>query len=192
MRSDDLNDDIGPLEPHQDAHTPQDIDPLRAPNLVVQRVLQGVAAAMILALSVFITASVIMRYSGNGILGAVEIAALSMVLITVLVIPATTVADENFRVELADFFLSIRSLSHLNIFNIIVQLFVSLFLAAATIQLLLSDLAMGTTIGGELSLPRWWVTLPITIGFLGLVYSSILVTMSIRKSSTRHTESTEG
>lgn len=103
MKSGDTNDDVARVEVDGETNTIEELARLKAPNLIVQRLLQGIAAAIILALAVFITVSVIMRYTGNGILGAVEIAALSMVLLTVLVVPAATVADENFRVELADF-----------------------------------------------------------------------------------------
>jgi len=161
---------------------------LNQPSFMLQRTLQGIGAVIILVLAVFITISVVLRYTGNGILGSVEIAALGMVVITVLVVPATAAADENFRVELVDFFVSKKTLSWLDVLSIIMQTLVALFLAVAAFQLLIHDISTGTTTGGELSIPRWWVTLPIAVGFLGLVYSSFVVALMHSKSATTTSE----
>jgi|SRR5699024_8006943 len=161
---------------------------LDRPSLILQRTLQDIGAVVILALAVFITISIVLRYTGNGILGSVEIAALGMVVITVLVVPATAAADENFRVELVDFFVSKKTLSWLDVLSIIMQTLVALFLAVAAVQLFIHDISTRTTTGGELSIPRWWVTLPIAVGFLGLVYSSFVVALGHSKSAAVKTE----
>lgn len=167
--------------------TPHDLKALQGPIYLPQRILQGIGAALLLILAVFITVSVIMRYLGNGVLGAVELAAMSMVIITALVIPAATAADENFRVEVADFFAGVKTMKALNVLSIVVQLAVALFLAAAAIDLLIHDIATRTTMGGELSLPRWWLSLPVAAGFIGIIYSTILVIFRIRRSPAANT-----
>lgn len=179
----DLGDEVG---------TPRDMASLSGPVNLPQRFLQGIGAALLLFLAAFVTVTVIMRYLGNGVLGAVEIASLSMVIITVLVIPAATVADENFRVEVADFFVGEKIMSGLNILSIVVQIVVSIFLAAAAIDLLIHDLATRTTMAGELSLERWLLSLPVAIGFIGTVYSTILVALRIRRDTAANTAIPEG
>lgn len=165
-----------------EAKTPHDIKDLSSPTYLPQRVLQGIGAALLLVLSAFITVAVILRYTGNGIIGAVEIAALLMVVITVLVIPAATAADENFRVEVADFFVREKGLRALDALSLVVQLLVAFFLAVAALDLLINDIATRTTMGGELELPRWLLSLPVAAGFVGIVYSTIIVILKFRST----------
>lgn len=186
-RDDDIKVDLG-----DEARTPQDMNSLRGSVHLPQRFLQGLGAALLLILAAFVTVTVIMRYLGNGVLGAVELASLSMVIITVLVIPAATVADENFRVEVADFFVGEKTMSGLNILSIVVQLVVSIFLTAAAIDLLIHDISTRTTMAGELSLERWLLSLPVAIGFIGTVYSTILVALRIRRGTAANTAIPEG
>lgn len=157
-----------------------------------QRVLQGIGAAIILALSVFVTVSVILRYTGNAIIGVVEITALAMVVITVLVIPAATAADENFRVEVIEFFVKTKALGQLEILSVTFHILVAGFLVFSAVDLLINDFHTGTTMGGELGMPRWWVSLPITIGFLGFMYSSLLAASSLRRKFSSNSALGEG
>lgn len=162
--------------------TPHDIKSLSAPYFLPQRFLQGLGALLLLFLAAFITVSVALRYTGNGIIGAVEIAAMLMVAITVLVIPAATAADENFRVEVADFVLGEKGLRALDVLSLIMQFLVALFLVASAVDLLINDIATHTTMGGELSLPRWLLSLPIAVGFTGIVYSTVIVAIKFRST----------
>lgn len=171
------------------AESPHDLSALPGPALLPQRVLQGIGAAVLLALAVMVTVAVIMRYLGNGIIGVVEIASMCMVIITVLVIPAATVADENFRVEVADFFVGEKTMAGLNVLSIVVQIVVAIFLAVAAVDLLIHDVATLTTMGGELSLPRWWLSLPVALGFIGVVYSTILTALRLRRRPVADTAS---
>lgn len=186
-KDDDIKVDLG-----DEVGTPQDMKSLSGSVHLPQRILQGIGAALLLFLAAFVTVTVIMRYLGSGVLGAVEIAALSMVVITVLVIPAATVADENFRVEVADFFVGEKTMSGLNILSIVVQLVVSIFLATAAIDLLIHDISTRTTMAGELSLERWLLSLPVAIGFIGTVYSTILVALRVRRDTAANTAIPEG
>lgn len=165
-----------------EADTPHDINQLGSPIYLPQRILQGVGAALLLFLAGFITVAVILRYTGNGIIGAVEIASMLMVAITALVIPAATAADENFRVEVADFFLGEKGLRALDVLSLVVQILVALFLAAAAIDLLIHDLSTRTTMGGELGWPRWLLSLPVAAGFIGIVYSTLTVIFKFRST----------
>ncbi|QGU07422.1 Tripartite ATP-independent periplasmic transporter, DctQ component [Corynebacterium occultum] len=175
-------DSTGVIDLGDEADTPHDISQLKSPIYLPQRILQAIGAAMLVFLAIFITIAVLLRYTGNGIIGAVEIAAMLMVVTTVLVIPAATAADENFRVEVADFFLKEKGLRILDILSLVVQLLVALFLAAAAIDLLLHDIATRTTMGGELEWPRWLLSLPVAAGFLGIVYSTLIVIFKFRSN----------
>ncbi|QGU05170.1 TRAP transporter small permease [Corynebacterium comes] len=187
MSSPRRDEHITPVDLGGSAETPHDLSLLPGRALLPQRLLQGIGAAVLLAMAVLVTVAVIMRYLGNGIIGAVEIASMCMVVITVLVIPAATVADENFRVEVADFFAGEKTMAGLNVLSIIVQVVVSVFLAIAAVDLLIHDINTLTTMGGELSLPRWWLSLPVALGFIGVVYSTILVALRIRRDPLPHT-----
>lgn len=166
----------------EDAATPHDINRLRSPIYLPQRVLQAIGAGFLLFLTVFITIAVLLRYTGNGIIGSVEIASMLMVAITVLVIPAATAADENFRVEVADFFLKEKGLRALDVLSLVVQILVALFLATAAIDLLIHDISTRTTMGGELGWPRWLLSLPVAAGFIGIVYSTLTVIFKFRST----------
>jgi TRAP-type C4-dicarboxylate transport system permease small subunit len=187
MTSPRNNEPIAPVDLGGTMDTPHDLSSLPGRPLLPQRLLQGIGAAVLLALMVVVTVAVIMRYLGNGIIGVVEIASMCMVVITVLVIPAATVADENFRVEVADFFVGEKTMARLNVLSIVVQVVVSVFLAIAAVDLLIHDITTLTTMGGELSLPRWWLSLLVALGFLGVVYSTLLVALRIRRNPSANT-----
>lgn len=183
-RDDDMVVDLG-----DEVDAPADTTLMTGAAHLPQRILQSVGAAVLLFLAIFVTVTVILRYFGHGVLGAVEIAALGMVVITVMVIPAVTLADENFRVEVADFFVSVKTLNKLEVLSIAIQILVSVFLAAAAIDLLIHDISTRTTMAGELSLERWLLSLPVAIGFIGTVYSTVLVAMRHRRKPTTTTVS---
>lgn len=186
------NSDEGQVDLGSDAALLDEKEQLDGPIFAPQRVLQGIGAAIILAISVLVTVAVILRYTGNGIIGVVEITALAMVVVTVLVIPAATAADENFRVEVVEFLLKTKSLVRLEILSVIFHILVAGFLVFSSVDLLANDLRTGTTMGGELGMPRWWVSLPITSGFLGFLYSSILAALRLRRSLSSHSALEEG
>lgn len=186
------NSDDGQVDLGSNAELLDEKEQLDGPIFAPQRMLQGIGAAILLAISVFVTVAVILRYTGNGIIGVVEITALAMVVITVLVIPAATAADENFRVEVVEFFLKAKGLVRLEVLSVIFHILVGGFLVFSSADLLLNDFRTGTTMGGELGMPRWWVSLPITFGFLGFLYSSILAALRLRRSLTSHSAMVEG
>lgn len=138
------------------------------------RVLGQIAGLLTLVLALFVTATVLLRVVDLGVVGAVELAALSMVALTVLVIPAVTAADDNFRVEIIDFVLGPRPLHWLNVFGLLVQLCVTAFITFAVLELFIHDIDTGTTMAGELYLRRWWLTAIVLIGFFGALYATIV------------------
>lgn len=156
------------------ADSPSDISGLEGRRWIPQRVLEGCGAALILLLCGFVTVSVILRVTGGGGVGVVEIGSMAMVALTVLVIPAATGADANFRMEIVDFFVSQRSVRILDVVGLVVQLAVAVFMTVSVASLFVYDVTTRTTMGGELAWPRYWLTLVVTIGFLGMVHALVL------------------
>lgn len=146
---------------------------LKGRHWVIERLLERAAAILIVALAAFVTLTVVLRYFGEGILGTVEISAISMVVLTVLVIPAATAADENFIVEIVDILEKPRLVEIAQLLAAVVQVIVSLFLAFSTLELLIYDFSTKTTMAGELSMPRYWLSLVVFVGFAFLVHASV-------------------
>lgn len=147
---------------------------LRGRSWLPEKVLESTAAVLIVALAAFVTLTVVLRYFGQGVLGTVELSALAMVVLTVLVIPAATAADENFIVEIVDMFDRPRLVDMARLLGAVVQVIVSLFLAFSALELLLYDWSTKTTMAGELSLHRYWLSLALFLGFAVLVHASVL------------------
>ncbi|AGF73715.1 TRAP transporter small permease [Corynebacterium halotolerans] len=147
------------------------------------RVLGQIAGLLTLVLALFVTATVLLRVVDLGVVGAVELASLSMVVLTVLIIPAVTAADDNFRVEIVDFLVGPRSLHWLNVFGLLVQLFVTAFITFAVLELFIHDIDTGTTMAGELYLRRWWLTAVVFIGFVGALYATVINLVRVFRST---------
>lgn len=118
--------------------------------------------------------TVIMRFTGNGVLGAVELSAPSMVIITALVVPAATASDDNFKVEIVDMFNRQRLVYAAALLGAVVQLVVSRFLAFSSLKLLIYDWSTKTSMAGELSLPRYLLSLIIFVAFAVLLHATIV------------------
>lgn len=162
---------------------------LQEPIWIPVRVLAQIAGLLTLVLALFITATVLLRAVDLGVVGAVELSSLSMVVLTVLVIPAVTAADDNFRVEIIDFVVGSRGVHWLNVFGLLVQLFVTAFITFAALELFIHDLDTGTTMAGELYLSRWWMTAIVFIGFVGTLYATIInLVRTVRGTSTNESE----
>lgn len=153
-----------------------------------EKSLELVAGILLIILTLFVTVTVLMRYFGHGVLGTVEISALSMVVITALVVPAATASDDNFKVEIVDMLNRPKWVYAAAVLGAVVQLFVSLFLAFSSLELLIYDWNTKTTMAGELSLPRYWLSLIVFIAFAILLHAAIV--FLIRLVKTRTTEST--
>jgi TRAP-type C4-dicarboxylate transport system permease small subunit len=153
--------------------TVNDITDISAPTWLPERLLEYLGAVVIIALSVFIAVTVVMRFTGHGVLGAVELSALAMVLITVLVIPAATAADDNFKVEIVDMFNRPRLVVVGQVIGAIVQLVVALFLTFSALELLVNDWTTKTTMAGDLALHRYWLSAAVFIGFAVLLHATV-------------------
>ncbi|GAA3062921.1 MULTISPECIES: TRAP transporter small permease [Actinomycetes] len=128
------------------------------------------AAGTVLLLTLFVSGTVILRAAGIGVPGSVELAAASMVLLTVLALPAVTALDRNFRMDLIDLIAPARALRILDRIALGVQAVVAVFLAGTAVLLAVKDLTTGITMLGELAWPRWILTAPVAMGLLTLAY----------------------
>jgi len=137
------------------------------------RFLQSLDGLLIIALSLFITVVVLLRVAGIGVTGAVELGAMSMVVLVALGIPAVTRADENFRLEIIDFFVSAKTLSRLDAIGLAIQLVVTCAVWLFSVDLFINDVRTQTTMGGEKSLSRYWLTGAVAVGFAGVLYALI-------------------
>lgn len=147
-----------------------------------EKTLEWIAGVLLIILTLFVTVTVIMRFTGNGVLGAVEISALSMVIITALVVPAATASDDNFKVEIVDMFNRQRLVYVAALLGAVVQLVVSLFLAFSSLELLIYDWNTKTTMAGELSLPRYLLSLIIFVAFAVLLHATIVFLFKLIKA----------
>lgn len=147
-----------------------------------EKTLEWIAGVLLIILTLFVTVTVIMRFTGNGVLGAVEISALSMVIITALVVPAATASDDNFKVEIVDMFNRQRLVYAAALLGAVVQLVVSFFLAFSSLELLIYDWNTKTTMAGELSLPRYLLSLVIFVAFAVLVHATIVFLIRLIKA----------
>jgi TRAP-type C4-dicarboxylate transport system permease small subunit len=152
--------------------TVNDAGELTSRTWIPERALERLAAFLLLILTLYVAGTVIMRETGNGVLGAVEVSALAMVFVTALVVPSSTAADENFKVEILDMLNRPRLVDYAQVLGCCVQFLVALFLAFSTFELVVNDLTTKTTMAGELALPRWWLSLVLFVSFAVLVHAS--------------------
>ena len=147
----------------QEALSHRDWWPVRVPELL--------AALVVLCLVVGVTIGVVLRVAGEGVLGLVELASLSMLLIVVLGAASLSDLDEHVRLELIDAVAGQSLLRFLDFLGGVIQLVVVGVVVYALQDLFRSDLATGTTTGGELDLKRSWLSGSATVGFalVGLV-----------------------
>lgn len=153
--------------------TVNDTTDISARTWLPERLLEYLGAIVILVLTVFIAVTVVMRFTGHGVLGAVELSALAMVLITVLVIPAATAADDNFKVEILDMFNRPVLVVIGQLIGAVVQLVVALFLTFSALELLINDWTTKTTMAGELALHRYWLSLAVFVGFAVMLHATV-------------------
>jgi TRAP-type C4-dicarboxylate transport system permease small subunit len=153
---------------------PDETSSLQGRRWIPERILEHLGAVVILVLTVFIAVTVVMRYIGHGVLGSVELSALAMVVITVLVAPAAVGADDNFKVEIVDMFNRPTWVTACQVLGAVVQLIVAVFLTFSSMDLMLRDLDTKTTMAGELSLPRYYLSICVFVGFVCMLHASVL------------------
>ncbi|MDO5683226.1 MAG: TRAP transporter small permease subunit [Propionibacteriaceae bacterium] len=163
--------EAAPPTPAHDLHAAIEADDGDAPpkpTWLPMRVLEWLGALVILALTVGITYSVAVRAAGHGLTGAIELAGLAMVFVVILGAPGLALRDEHVRLELADFVLGKKALTGLQWFGLLFQFLVVALLCFAMWQVLQADLRRGTTVAGDLRLPRYWVSGSVLVGFVFL------------------------
>jgi TRAP-type C4-dicarboxylate transport system permease small subunit len=186
-RNDKLDSAEAALETLPD--TVNDTTDISAPTWLPERLLEYLGAVVIIVLSVFIAVTVVMRFTGHGVLGAVELSALAMVLITVLVVPAATAADDNFKVEIIDMLGRPGLVVVGKTIGAVVQLVVALFLTFSTLELLVNDWTTKTTMAGELALHRYWLSAAVFVGFAVLLHATVfhlITTIRSARAVARH------
>lgn len=145
---------------------------------------EWLGAIILIALTGTVTTAVIMRLAGKGLTGVVEIAGASMVVMVALGTSALAMRDDHVRLEILDPMLTDRSLKVVNLFSVAVQIVVSAMLAWATWLAFLKDSQRGTTLPGELAIPRMYVSGVVAICFIILLLS--LIRRLVRDVNRRH------
>ncbi|MGJ3509883.1 TRAP transporter small permease [Enemella sp. A6] len=138
------------------------------------RGLEYLGGFVVLGMALLITASVVMRAMGYGLTGVIELSSVAMLFLVLLGAPALANRDEHVRLELIDMVAKDNHLRLLSIFGALVQLVVIGFLLYATWMLFQTDLARGTTVAGELRMPRFYVTAGAMVGFLALAIGVVV------------------
>lgn len=128
--------------------------------------LEAAGAVVVLLLALGVTVSVVARNLGYAITGVIELGALSLVLITFLGFPSLALRDGHVKVEILDVFLKPRAAKAVDVFSLALQVIISAALLWVTLDLMTTDLARGTTFGGDLKLPRSLVAIVCFIGAL--------------------------
>nr|WP_304503805.1 TRAP transporter small permease subunit [Corynebacterium lemuris] len=150
-----------------------------------EKTLEWISGVLLIILTLFVTVTVLMRFGGNGVLGAVELSAIAMVVITVLVVPAATAADDNFKVEIVDMLDKPKLVHAAALLGAVVQLVVSLFLAFSSLELFIYDWQTKTTMAGELSVSRYWLSLIIFVSFAVLLHATIMYLFRLVRDTKR-------
>lgn len=163
-------------DPAHDLHAVESAEEkaaLAGPVWLPVRLIEWAGALVVLALMFGVSYGVIMRSAGRGVLGLLELAAIAVLVITLLGAPGLTYRDENVRLEIIDMFASERVLKVLNVISDLITLAVVLVIVYAAFTLFLTDLDRGTTMAGELGLARYWLTGMIALGFAAVAAATV-------------------
>lgn len=129
------------------------------------RILDTIGGAIVLLLTIGVTYGVVMRVAGRGVLGLSELAGMAVLVIVLLGAAGMSARDDNVRLEIVDMFAKPRVVNIMSIVSDVITLVVTLVVTYAAFILFLKDMDRGTTMGGELSLSRFWMTGLISFGF---------------------------
>lgn len=147
-------------------HSEAEEEALRHPNWLPARIPEALGALVVFLLVIGVAVGVALRYVGQGVLGLVELASLSMLIMVVLGAAGLSYRDEHVRLELIDSLLGERGVDRLEILVDIIQLVVVAVVTFALWEVFRSDLVTGTTLGGELDIARKWVSGTTVVCFL--------------------------
>lgn len=129
-------------------------------------VLEAAGAVVVLLLALGVTVAVVARNLGYAITGVIELGALSLVLITFLGFPSLALRDGHVKVEILDVFVRPSAAKIIDAFSLLLQIVIAAALLWVTFDLMTTDLARGTTFGGDLKLQRSLVAIVCFIGAL--------------------------
>ncbi len=129
-------------------------------------VTDGLAGLVVLAITAIVTATVIFRALNIPLIGAVEVASLLLVVMTLLAAPGLAKRDEHVKVELSNGLGGLRTQRVIDLIALALQIIVTVILLYGTAVLFLSDLQHPVTVAGELRWPRYLVTAVLPLSFL--------------------------
>ncbi|WP_068250521.1 TRAP transporter small permease [Janibacter corallicola] len=147
-------------------HSEAEQEALANPDWLPAKIPEAVGAAVVLILMVGVAVGVILRYTGHGVLGLIELASLSMLVVVVLGAAGLSYRDEHVRLEIIDSALGEKRVGRLELFVDAVQILVTVMVIYALSEVFRTDLMTGTTLSGELDIPRQWVSGVAVICFL--------------------------
>ncbi|MDJ0347937.1 TRAP transporter small permease [Cryobacterium sp. PH29-G1] len=131
-------------------------------------IMEGLSGIVVLALAIVVTLGVIARSLSIPLVGAIEVAGVSLVVMTLLVAPALIFRNEHVKIELTNGLGGQRTQRVIDVIALLVQILVAAVLLYATFLLFAQDLQRGTAFLGELRLPRAMLTavLPLSFGMM--------------------------
>lgn len=147
-------------------HSEAEKEALRQPDWLPARIPEAIGALVVFLLVIAVAGGVALRYAGQGVLGLIELASLSMLIMVVLGAAGLSYRDEHVRLELIDSLLGEKGVNRLEIFVDVFQLVVTAVVTYALWEVFRSDLVTGTTLSGELDIARKWVSGTAVICFL--------------------------
>lgn len=139
-------------------YSPIDQEAIEHPDWLPARIPETIGAVVVLLLALGVGLGAILRYAGHGVLGLVELASLAMLVVVVLGAAGLSYRDEHVRLEIIDGALGERNIGRLELFVDAVMLLVTLVVIYSLFSVFRLDLSFGTTLSGELGIPRKWVS----------------------------------
>lgn len=186
------HDDDGPLEPGAglvDEALDMNTTSVKAPGRGlldrIAGIMEGFAGVVVLALAIVVIAGTIARAASISLIGAIEVAGVSLVVMTLLVAPALVFRGEHVKIELTNGLGGRRTQLVINIVALVVQILVAAVLLYTTSLLFAHDLVSGTSFLGELRLPRAMLTAVLPLSFtMTLVFLVSQLVNALRPSRT--------
>lgn len=168
-------------------HSEAEQSALEHPDWLPAKIPETIGALVVFLLMVGVAGGVFLRYAGHGVLGLIELASLSMLVVVVLGAAGLSYRDEHVRLEIVDGALGEKGVNRLELFVDAVQLLVTAVIIYALSEVFRTDLLTGTTLSGELGIPRKWVSGVAVVCFLlvlvVLVRKTIFDIRLVRKST---------
>ncbi len=137
----------------------------RGPLDRIAAVMEGLSGVVVLALALIVTVGVIARSLSIPLVGAIEIAGVTLVVMTLLVAPALIFRDEHVKIELTNGLGGERTQRVIDIIALVFQILVAAVLLYTTFLLFAQDVQRGTAFLGELRLPRAMLTVVLPFSF---------------------------